>query len=328
MLVAMSFRITAEEAVKIILQKGAQRVLLQLPDGLKPHGFKLAEEITRRTGALVYVSADPCYGACDTAWEEAERLKIDLLIHYGHSPMPTEGGVETVYLAVEGEADLEALVEKALPLVEGYRKLGLTAAVQHVQALGRLKEILAARGIGAEIGPAAGRVAYGGQILGCDYTTAQKIRSAVDAFLYLGGGLFHPLGIFISTGKPVVVLDPYLDRVMEVSKMGAKLMKQRQAAVAKLLEAEKLGILVGLKPGQRNVPQAEALKEKLEKLGKKAVLLCVREVTPEVLDNFPDVEAFVNTACPRIGFDDGFRFRKPLVTPEEVSKLLRNHGEA
>jgi 2-(3-amino-3-carboxypropyl)histidine synthase len=39
---------------------------------------------------------------------------------------------------------------------------------------------------------------------------------------------------------------------------------------------------------------------------------------PEVLMEFPSIEAYVNTACPRISFDDASKFRKPVLTVNEA----------
>ncbi len=61
-----------EERIKQEINKiGAKRVLLQLPEGLKPEGPRLAK-IVEKEGALPIISADPCYGACDIAVNEAE----------------------------------------------------------------------------------------------------------------------------------------------------------------------------------------------------------------------------------------------------------------
>ncbi len=45
-----------------IAKHGAKRVMLQLPEGLKPEGPRIAE-IIETTGALPIISADPCYVA-------------------------------------------------------------------------------------------------------------------------------------------------------------------------------------------------------------------------------------------------------------------------
>jgi 2-(3-amino-3-carboxypropyl)histidine synthase len=33
---------------------------------------------------------------------------------------------------------------------------------------------------------------------------------------------------------------------------------------------------------------------------------------------FPTIDAYVNTACPRLSLDDASRFRKPVLTPNEA----------
>ena len=107
-----------EERVKQeILKLGAKRVLIQLPDGLKPQAPYIAK-IIERFGALPIVSADPCYGACDLATAEAEGLDIDLIIHYGHSKLVRYERVPTMYVEARATINVEAVVEKALPLLE------------------------------------------------------------------------------------------------------------------------------------------------------------------------------------------------------------------
>ncbi len=51
-----------ENCIKTEIAKlGAKRVLLQMPQGLKPQATKIAK-IIEQTGALPIVSVDPCYG--------------------------------------------------------------------------------------------------------------------------------------------------------------------------------------------------------------------------------------------------------------------------
>jgi 2-(3-amino-3-carboxypropyl)histidine synthase len=35
-----------------------------------------------------------------------------------------------------------------------------------------------------------------------------------------------------------------------------------------------------------------------------------------------DLDAFVMTACPRIAIDDSIRYKKPLLTPQELEIVL------
>jgi diphthamide biosynthesis enzyme Dph1/Dph2-like protein len=39
-----------------------------------------------------------------------------------------------------------------------------------------------------------------------------------------------------------------------------------------------------------------------------------REITPESLMEFPSIDAYVNTACPRVSLDAPEKFLKPVIT--------------
>jgi 2-(3-amino-3-carboxypropyl)histidine synthase len=60
------------------------------------------------------------------------------------------------------------------------------------------------------------------------------------------------------------------------------------------------------------------VKDKLEAKGRSAILFAVREVTPEMMMGFPTIDAYVNTACPRISMDDSSKFKKPVLTMNEA----------
>jgi diphthamide biosynthesis enzyme Dph1/Dph2-like protein len=42
------------------------------------------------------------------------------------------------------------------------------------------------------------------------------------------------------------------------------------------------------------------------------------------LENFPFIEVFVNTACPRIGLEDQKKFPRPVVNLADVEELADN----
>ncbi|MCK7471516.1 MAG: diphthamide synthesis protein [Desulfomicrobium escambiense] len=58
---------------------------------------------------------------------------------------------------------------------------------------------------------------YAGQVIGCDYSNVKSIVDDVEAFLFVGGGIFHALGIALSTSKPTIVADPYDNRAFSLS---------------------------------------------------------------------------------------------------------------
>jgi len=311
-----SFDLEEERVKQEILRLGAKRVLIQLPEGLKPEAPRLAITI-EEAGAIPIISADPCYGACDLATAEAEGLGVDLIIHYGHSKLLRYERVPTVYVEARATLNIDAALGKALPLLGKRHRIGLVTTVQHVQTIDRAKELLLRAGKTVMIGD-TGRLSYPGQVIGCDYSNAKSVSKDVEAFLFIGGGQFHALGVALSTSKPTIAADPYDDRAFCVNEQAEKILKQQWASIDEGKEAKSYAVLVGLKLGQQKLEQALAIKGKLEAKGKEVFLFAVREVTPEVLMEFPTIDAYVNTACPRLSLDDASRFRKPVLTPNEA----------
>lgn len=314
------FDFEEERVRQEIVRLGAKLVLIQLPEGLKPEGPRLAK-IVEKAGALPIVSANPCYGACDLATDEAESLGADLIIHYGHAKLMKHEHIPTIYVEARATITVEDAVERALPLLEKWCRIGLATTVQHVQALDGVREILLRAGKTVLIGD-AGRMNYPGQIIGCDYSNVKSIAGDVDAFLFVGGGRFHALGTALATSKPTIVADPYEKRAYSVNEEAQKILKQRWACIEETRKAKIFAVFVGLKLGQKKLDEALSIKEKLEKNGKVVHLFAVREVTPEVLMEFPTVDAYVNTACPRISLDDTSMFQKPVLTVNETLVLL------
>ncbi len=309
------FDFEEERLKQEIMRLGAKRVLLQLPEGLKPEAPRLAK-IIEKTGALPIVSADPCYGACDLATSEAESLAVDLIIHFGHAKLLKHEKVPTLYLETRATVTVDSAVEASLALLTRYSKIGLATTVQHVQTLDAVREILVRAGKVVVIGD-AGRMSYPGQVVGCDFSNVKSVAQEVDAFLFVGGGKFHALGVALATSKPTVVADPYDKTAYSVDLEVQKILKQRWASIEEAGRAKVFGVLISLKPGQKHFDEAVKIKDTVEKMGKTAFLFAIREILPETLMEFPTVDAYVNTACPRISLDDASKFRKPVLTVNE-----------
>jgi 2-(3-amino-3-carboxypropyl)histidine synthase len=317
---ASIFDFETERLKKEIKKRGAKRILFQLPEGLKTKGPCLAS-IAEKLGAVAFVSADPCYGACDLAVQEAKSLGADLLVHYGHSEILSQHSLPTFYIEAKTAVRLKPAVKKALALLEPWNNIGLITVIQHIDMLGEARTILLNAGKNVEMGD-AGHLKNAGQIMGCDYSNATAIANKVDAFLLVGGGIFHALGAGLATLKPTIAADPYEQRAFSVDKEVQRIVKQRWATIHEAENVSSFGVLIGLKSGQMRINEAFEVKEKLEKKDKKATLLAIREITPEALMQFPSLKAFVNTACPRIILDDAGRFRRPVLTINEASVIV------
>jgi 2-(3-amino-3-carboxypropyl)histidine synthase len=294
--------------------------LIQLPEGLKPEAPRLAKVI-EKSGALPIVSADPCHGACDLATADAEALGADLIIHYGHAKSLKHERIPTVYVEARAALNINDAVEQALPMLQKWKRIGLTTTVQHVQTLDAVRERLLHAGKTVEIGDAR-RLSYAGQVIGCDYSNARSVANDVEAFLFVGGGQFHAIGVALSTAKPTVVADPYEGRAYSLNASADRVLKKRWALIELAKKAKVFAVLVGLKPGQKRLDEALEIKRKLEENGRNVSFFAAKEILPEVLMEFPTVEVYVNTACPRLSLDDVARFRKPLLSINEVLVVI------
>jgi len=307
-----------DRLVAEITGRGARRLLVQLPDGLKNEGPRLASVIREKTGAEVFVSATPAWGACDLSLDAAARLKADLLVHYGHNEFlrDASNGIPVVYIPAKSRHEIIPVVEKALPLLQGTR-IGLATVVQHLHTLPETTRYLEAKGFRVQH-PRRGPWAHEtGQVLGCDYFGLKRIEPEVDSFLVIGS-YFHALGASLSVQKPTILADPYDGTVRLLDQDRDRIIRQRYAMVEKARQANNFGIIVSTKPGQSNPTIALNIQHQLEENGKKAVILYADEVVPDKLLDFTDIDAFVDTACPRLALDDPERFSKPIVTRDEI----------
>jgi len=317
------YHLELERVIREIRGRGAKRVLLQLPDGLRPLAFQVVKALRAGTGAQVYLGGDSCYGACDLALNQARGLSADLIVHYGHSSMAVEAGFPVIYVHAEVDLDAEALVEEAAPHLSRWRSIGLATTVQHVHMVGEIADKLREKGFDVHVGGGSGKTPHPSQILGCSYGNAQEVAGDVEAFLYVGGGEFHPKGLVMSTGKPVVVANPFNATVRLMTEddlMG--LAKRRVAQIAAAKTAERIGVLVSSKPGQRATAVAETLRARFEEKGREAVIIYLDEVRAEHLNNFVEAHAFIDTACPRLAVDGVGGVDRPILTVREAEVVL------
>ena len=165
------------------------------------------------------------------------------------------------------------------------------------------------------------------QLLGCDvYETSfkQPIIKNSDEILYIGDGLFHPKAILYSqiysdNPKPIIVYNPASKQIHILTKENiAAEIRKLEANIRKYIMAQNIGILVTTKPGQAYLNSAQILKQKLEKQGKKAFIFISDAINLNELENFPFINAWVNTACPRIGLDDLGTTNQTLINIKEA----------
>jgi len=153
------------------------------------------------------------------------------------------------------------------------------------------------------------------------------IFKQADAVLYIGDGAFHPSALLFAGAKTVLVYNPISEKMNLLSSQDIeKNNKKMQISSKRFLMAKNIGIFVSLKPGQEYLQIAHKLKNRLKNKGDKNVYVFVgNEFNFLDLENFNFIEAWVNSACPRIGTDDILNISKPIVNIKdafEPAKIL------
>ncbi|MGD0718388.1 MAG: diphthamide biosynthesis enzyme Dph2 [Thermoplasmata archaeon] len=292
-----------------------RRIALQVPAGLVRNAADLAVRIREETGIPVVLAGRACFGACDVPSRD-EVPNADVAVVLGHAPIPNVALPMATYFVEmrepggDPERAAETLVAAGVP-----KRLGVVASVQHLDLVDPLVAALGRRGYAVRVGHGDRRLAYAAQALGCNYTGAEATAADVDAFLFLGTGRFHPIGLAFAVDRPVWSLDP-LQNVLEPPIDRGALVRRRQLLVASVRDASRWGILVSTFAGQNRTATALALQERARARGRHAEILSFARIDPRDLEG-RNVEAYVNTACPRIALDDSALYPRPLLTPPE-----------
>ncbi|MDD5474223.1 MAG: diphthamide biosynthesis enzyme Dph2 [Candidatus Methanoperedens sp.] len=305
------FDFDLERVFKNINDKKCKTIGLQFPEGFKRRAIDIARKIEENTHASVIISGNPCFGACDV--DTILAGKVDILFHFGHAGMGNYDNV--VFIETRSNVDVLPALKTALPMLKT-RKIGIITTVQHIHKLEEISGFLKENGKDAVIGKGDLRVSYPAQVLGCNFSAG---RVDCEEILYVGGGFFHPLGVAIATGKRVIAADPYLNQAVEV--VPEKFLRRRSGYIARSMSAKVFGIIVSTKSGQDRKKLARKLAGIAHKHGIEAHIIMMDLVTPEQLLAFK-VDAYVNTACPRITIDDAERFHVPVLTPQEFEVVL------
>lgn len=203
-------------------------------------------------------------------------------------------------LFIEAKSNIEIKIPagelKKLP-----KKVGIITTIQHLHKLDSIKKQLK-------------KAVIGGQILGCKVHSAERIKNKVDAFLYIGSGKFHPIAVALKTEKDVFVFNPNTKKMKKLDKEIIKsYTDRRRGALIKFLSSKNIGILVSTKTGQMNIKRALELKKKKDK---NYYLFAFDTVRFDELENFPFIQCWVNTACPRIADE-----KKGIINIEEIYEM-------
>ncbi len=316
----MTVWIDEDKVFRLIRERKPKGIVVNAPGGLLRQTRTLIEKIEAEYGIPCFLVGDSCFGICDTMDDDVTKLGADLALHIGHNAVVEEIGDFTHLIDAKDDVKFDAIIEKSIPIFKQYKRIGLATFSQHLDELEPARKQLEAAGLEVHLGR-KNNLLLQSQTFGCDFSTIYPMSKEVDAFCYLGESEFHAVGVALATGKPTYLLDPYLEEIRDMKEEAEIRRKRSILAVYKALDARVFGVVTGLKEGQKMLGRSRWISKRLEMNGRKVVQLAMRDITPDRLAPFRDIEAFVQTACPRISID-GFTFDRPVLSIPQADALV------
>lgn len=317
----MTIRIDEQKIFQIIKERGPRSVALNGPEGLIGKIQDAADHITEKFGIEAYVIGDTCWGSCDLNTHAADMLGADILFNIAHTVAMDTFGDKVFMIGAFDDISFDAVAKKCAEGLAGkYNAVSLLTDSQHLDELERVKKIFEDHGYSVIIGKGKGQL-RDGQVFGCEFYPAYGVQKQVDAYIFLGQSMFHAASIAMSTEKPTFMLDPYFEEFSQVNEFAQGLQKRAILTIYKALDAERIGLIIGLKEGQFAHVRALELKKEFEKVGKKVQLIALTEITEERVQVFRGIDAFVQVACPRIATDN--HFKKPMLSVPQALALVK-----
>jgi 2-(3-amino-3-carboxypropyl)histidine synthase len=306
---------------EVINNQKPNSVALSGPEGLIAKIQETADGIEDAFHIPAYVIGDTCWGSCDLNTHAADMLGADILFNIGHTIAMESIGKKVVMIDAYDDIGFDCVARKcALDLRAHYETISLLTDSQHLNQIPSVKLIFEEFGYDVIIGKGKGQL-NDAQVFGCEFYPAYQLIQKVDAYIFLGQSMFHSASIALSTEKPTFMLDPYFQEYSEVTEFALGLRKKAVLAIYRALDAERIGIIIGLKEGQFSQVRALELKKTLEGLGKKVQLIALTEITNERVLNFKKIDAFIQVACPRIATDN--YFKKPMLSVPQGLALIK-----
>jgi 2-(3-amino-3-carboxypropyl)histidine synthase len=317
----MTIRIDEKRMFEVIEQRKLRSVALNGPEGLIPKLQDAADHITEKFGIEAYVIGDTCWGSCDLNTHAADMLGADILFNIGHTIAIETFGDKVVMIGAFDDISFDSVATKCAKELQGkYKTISVLTDSQHLHQIESVKKIFENHGYNVIIGRGKGQL-RDAQVFGCEFYPAYNIQKQVDAYIFLGQSMFHSASVAMSTEKPTFMLDPYFEEYSQVNEFAQGMQKRAILSIYKALDAEKIGIIVGLKEGQFAHVRALELKKEFEKFGKKVQMIALTEITDDRMQVFKGIDAFVQVACPRIAIDN--HFKKPTLSVPQALALLK-----
>lgn len=300
----------------------SRKVALQFPEGLLLFATTISDILTRFCpGMETLIMGDVTYGACCIDDYTARALGCDLLVHYAHSCLiPVDvTKIKTLYVFVDISIDTTHLLATLERNFQPGKTIAMVGTIQFNATLHSIKPVLERAGFKVLI-PQITPLSKG-EILGC--TSPQLAKDTVDLILYLGDGRFHLESAMIHNPQlPAYRYDPYSRKLTRETYDHTEMHDLRRQAIKSAKTAKKWGLILGSLGRQGNPHTMTMIENTLDERKIPFINILLSEIFPGKLAMMPDVECWVQIACPRLSIDWGYAFPRPLLTPYEALVAL------
>lgn len=297
------------------------RVALQFPEGLLLYACVISDILERFAGVETLIMGDVTYGACCIDDLSARAAGCDFLVHYGHSCLvPVDvGELATLYVFVRVGIDVPHLVHTLRHNFAPDTRLVLAGTVQFTAAVQSARTQLKSAFASLDVPQA--RPLSPGEVLGC---TSPRLQGPCDALVFVADGRFHLESIMIHNPHVAAFYkyDPYSKRLTLEQYGHDEMRAVRSSAIEAARGARKWGLILGTLGRQGNPNIIARLERLLAERGRERVVVLLSEIFPAKLALLPDVDAWVQVACPRLSVDWGYAFDRPLLSPYEAEVAL------
>src|SRR5574339_1054457 len=243
--------IDEDKILKVISKRKPSSVSLNGPESLFPKIQETAKKIMEIYSIPAYVIGDTCWASCDLNTHAADILGADLLFNIGHTVSLEMFGNKVIIINAYDDIEFDVVAKKFASDVDNQkiRSIGLVTDSQHLEQIESVRKIFQQSGLNVIIGQGKGEL-NNTQVFGCEFYPAYDVKNQIDAYIFLGQSMFHSASIAMSTEKPTFMLDPYFDEYSQVNEFAHGLQKRAILSIYKALDAERIGIIIGLKEGQ------------------------------------------------------------------------------
>lgn len=320
------YQIPISKVNELLSNLSCKNILIEAPIGLKDAVFQLYKEL--KNNYKIVISGDYVWGFCDT---DVNSLKdYDIIIHLAHEV----AGPSLINILRSLDVEVEHHDEIKLCKIRDGKYIMYVPVYYEIinevlnRCFERLKDFLRMEDVEL-ITYSLPFKKYAEEF--CKFFKIECTRTSIlgcflgfklpRKLLVISSGYFHALTPkLVDPEVKVYVLDIFRLRIENVDQVFRKYLALKIDMFFKACKAKTFAVLLCTKIGQKRLDLVDYVVKKLSILEREAYIVQVSNIHPDFVNNLP-VDAIVNTACPRIGFDDLDRFTKPVINAYECEYL-------